>query len=347
MIRTVIALFVGAVALCGYIIMKQTPDRQAGVPLPMATSQSDVTRAATPPLLSESLSAPTEAVEWTPPATIVPDPIVVAAPAEPIAPQIAIDETDLVNTTANVLAGLGLHVDVRNMAQEGDAGTANVLAGLGVIDGEAMPKPAPRSELEFMVIELLQLGLPDTEIDARIIAMRNNVQCIQIAVVGQNFADLTDAMDIKPPSFYAAYGSKAALFERAMLRYAQENALPLDELLPPARAAAEALAALLRGAGEQCGRLHFLFRRSSGGFGGSRLRSAFGECRRVCSATKEAKGDQACVEQFHCSRIPRRLVHARDSRRRAARQPASDYAIGACWGSSPRVIRQESIPEVS
>jgi len=69
-----------------------------------------------------------------------------------------------------------------------------------------------------------------------------------------SLADLTDAMDIKPPSFYAAYGSKAALFERAMLRYAQENALPLDEVLAPDRPPAEALPALLLAAAEQYGR---------------------------------------------------------------------------------------------
>lgn len=69
-----------------------------------------------------------------------------------------------------------------------------------------------------------------------------------------SLADLTAAMDIKPPSFYAAYGSKAALFERAMLRYAHENALPLDELLAPDRPPAEALSALLLAAAKQYGR---------------------------------------------------------------------------------------------
>lgn len=69
-----------------------------------------------------------------------------------------------------------------------------------------------------------------------------------------SLADLTEAMDIKPPSFYAAYGSKAALFKRAMQRYAQENALPLGELLAPDRPPAEALPALLLAAAEQYGR---------------------------------------------------------------------------------------------
>ena len=58
-----------------------------------------------------------------------------------------------------------------------------------------------------------------------------------------SLADLTEAMNIKPPSFYAAYGSKAELFERAMHRYAGENALPVDKLLAPDRPPAEALTA--------------------------------------------------------------------------------------------------------
>lgn len=69
-----------------------------------------------------------------------------------------------------------------------------------------------------------------------------------------SLADLTHAMDIKPPSFYAAYGSKAELFERAMRRYAQDNALPLDELLAPGRHPAETIPALLLAAAERYGR---------------------------------------------------------------------------------------------
>ncbi|UCJ14800.1 TetR/AcrR family transcriptional regulator [Pseudomonas sp. MM211] len=69
-----------------------------------------------------------------------------------------------------------------------------------------------------------------------------------------SLSDLTDALDIKPPSFYAAYGSKAELFERAMLRYAGENALPLDTLLAPERPPAEALTALLVTAAKQYSR---------------------------------------------------------------------------------------------
>ena len=69
-----------------------------------------------------------------------------------------------------------------------------------------------------------------------------------------SLTDLVDAMDIKPPSFYAAYGSKAELFEKAMLRYAVEHALPLDKLLAPGRPVPEALAALLVAAARQYGK---------------------------------------------------------------------------------------------
>ena len=44
-------------------------------------------------------------------------------------------------------------------------------------------------------------------------------------------AELTQAMDIVPPSLYAAYGSKLALFERALTQYTTRHALPLDEVL--------------------------------------------------------------------------------------------------------------------
>lgn len=51
-------------------------------------------------------------------------------------------------------------------------------------------------------------------------------------------AELTETLGIVPPSFYAAYGSKLALFERTLIKYAATESLQLDELLaadgPPA-----------------------------------------------------------------------------------------------------------------
>ena len=68
-----------------------------------------------------------------------------------------------------------------------------------------------------------------------------------------SIADLTRELGIKPPSLYAAYGSKAELFERAMHRYASVYALPLDKLLAPGRPPAEALTALLVASARQYG----------------------------------------------------------------------------------------------
>ena len=60
-------------------------------------------------------------------------------------------------------------------------------------------------------------------------------------------ADLTTAIGINPPSFYAAYGSKAELFRRALARYTA-NVPPTRATLTPGRPAAEALGELLTNA---------------------------------------------------------------------------------------------------
>ncbi|GJD50541.1 HTH-type transcriptional repressor BdcR [Methylobacterium crusticola] len=58
-------------------------------------------------------------------------------------------------------------------------------------------------------------------------------------------ADLTEALGINPPSFYAAFGSKAGLYARTLCRYTESEGVPLAELLRPGRPVAEALAAVL------------------------------------------------------------------------------------------------------
>lgn len=60
-------------------------------------------------------------------------------------------------------------------------------------------------------------------------------------------AALTDALGVKPPSFYKAFGSKSEFFEQVIERYAQA-ALALDEILLPGRAPVDALAELLESA---------------------------------------------------------------------------------------------------
>ena len=57
-------------------------------------------------------------------------------------------------------------------------------------------------------------------------------------------AALTEALDIKPPSFYKAFGSKSDYFARILERYAA-SVLALEHILIPGRPPAEALEDLL------------------------------------------------------------------------------------------------------
>ena len=56
-------------------------------------------------------------------------------------------------------------------------------------------------------------------------------------------ADVTEALGINPPSFYAAFGNKAGLYTRILDRWAGNGAIPLADILRPDRPVAEALAA--------------------------------------------------------------------------------------------------------
>lgn len=58
-------------------------------------------------------------------------------------------------------------------------------------------------------------------------------------------ADLTKAFGINPPSFYAAFGSKAQLYRRVLDRYALTGAIPLLEILGTSRPLAVSLAQVL------------------------------------------------------------------------------------------------------
>jgi len=64
---------------------------------------------------------------------------------------------------------------------------------------------------------------------------------------GVGLAALTEALGIKPPSFYKAFGSKAEFFARILERYSR-SVLALEDILLPGRPPAEALAELLEGA---------------------------------------------------------------------------------------------------
>ncbi|MBP1848862.1 TetR/AcrR family transcriptional regulator [Rhizobium halophytocola] len=58
-------------------------------------------------------------------------------------------------------------------------------------------------------------------------------------------AEITAALGINPPSFYAAFGSKAGLYAKVLERYADTRAIPLRKILRPDRPVAECLAAVL------------------------------------------------------------------------------------------------------
>jgi TetR/AcrR family transcriptional repressor for divergent bdcA len=60
-----------------------------------------------------------------------------------------------------------------------------------------------------------------------------------------SIADITEAIGINPPSFYAAFGSKAGLYARILGRYTGMQGVPLHEILLPGRPVAEALGAVL------------------------------------------------------------------------------------------------------
>jgi TetR/AcrR family transcriptional repressor for divergent bdcA len=70
---------------------------------------------------------------------------------------------------------------------------------------------------------------------------------------GVSLADLTEALDINPPSLYAAYGSKAGLFRSVLDRYMMDQALPLSEFFD-GRDLGDAVALLFVSAADQYSR---------------------------------------------------------------------------------------------
>ena len=61
-------------------------------------------------------------------------------------------------------------------------------------------------------------------------------------------ADVTEALGINPPSFYAAFGSKAGLYQRVLDHWTDTEAIPLADILRPDVPVADALAAVLEDA---------------------------------------------------------------------------------------------------
>ncbi|WP_295466309.1 TetR/AcrR family transcriptional regulator [uncultured Pseudomonas sp.] len=62
---------------------------------------------------------------------------------------------------------------------------------------------------------------------------------------GVSVADLTQALGIRPPSFYAAFGSKLELYQRVLERYISNGALLLRQILEAEQSLAVALTQVL------------------------------------------------------------------------------------------------------
>lgn len=159
MIRSVLALFVFAVALCAYII--NVPTQSPDVLADAENGTEDVTRAIAAPIL--------------PSATIPTTPTARAPSPTPVAPPSASVETStqtMTQTTANVLAGLGLAApQVEADPEEAELAdqTSGVLSSIGAATGiEIAPvsrAPAPETTLERLIVAALKEGQSDAEID--------------------------------------------------------------------------------------------------------------------------------------------------------------------------------------
>ncbi|MFZ0268180.1 TetR/AcrR family transcriptional regulator [Caulobacter sp.] len=68
---------------------------------------------------------------------------------------------------------------------------------------------------------------------------------------GVGVAEIAQALGVSPPSFYAAFGGKAAFFETVLRAYDATDGLPLDDILAPGRPVGEALTDLLRQSAER------------------------------------------------------------------------------------------------
>lgn len=161
MIRSVAALFVFAVVLCGYIVLRPS----SPTPTSLDTTPT-VTRAQTDSILAPANSDVTQIVAG-----------VIQAPQRNTAPSDAVATNDLTmdQTAANVLAGLGLNVDPNPNALESDPMrqmTAGVLSNIGAITGETVQtgttNPAAESPLELLVVRALKEGKSDSYIDTLI-----------------------------------------------------------------------------------------------------------------------------------------------------------------------------------
>lgn len=160
MIRTVIGLFVFAVILCAWIVIRPGPqDPSADI----AAIEAEVDR----------LGAGASAVQDVEVTRSEPAQVETFQPALrqvtrviPEAPSIRTGEETLSQTTAGILSGLGLETATPAVIMEDDLGqmTSGILSSIRAVTGE-QPMPREPSALSELVIEALQAGQTDAAID--------------------------------------------------------------------------------------------------------------------------------------------------------------------------------------
>lgn len=169
MIRTTIALFVFAVFVCGLIVFRpfagddEIASDPLGVPVDVAPSDVEVTRAAPPDVDALARAAAAAAA----PVPVVAPPVnVVEAPRRIDVARPDTDDTRLSDMTNNVLAELGFAgvepVTTNSQAQR--QSTSQILAGIEAATGQRSVLDE-RETLEAIVIAALRAGESDENID--------------------------------------------------------------------------------------------------------------------------------------------------------------------------------------
>jgi TetR/AcrR family transcriptional repressor for divergent bdcA len=119
-------------------------------------------------------------------------------------------------------------------------------------------------------------------------------------------ADVTAALGINPPSFYAAFGSKAGLYARVLERYNSGNAVPLATLLRADRPVAECLAAVL----EEAARYYAADRQAAGCLVLEGVRCTDPEARDAALAYNRAAED--VIRNYVAARCPEQAEQLTD-----------------------------------
>jgi TetR/AcrR family transcriptional repressor for divergent bdcA len=119
-------------------------------------------------------------------------------------------------------------------------------------------------------------------------------------------AELTRVLDINPPSLYAAYGSKAGLFEQCLAVYVEEGNLPADKILIPTRPLPEAIKDLLLHAAD----LYTKSKTKRGCMAAEGMRASDPQARALASAYGQAAA--AFIERYISQNEPQRARELAD-----------------------------------